>query len=203
MRLLIDTDAFCKLAASNVLDDALGLLGVTPVDCGRLPALPHMLSRGRLYNQLGVEICEEIRPLVAAFSLAPQPGDEWLDKLASVSGIDPGEALLFAAAAEGGLVVVSGDKRALGALKDVEGFAHALSGRIVVLEAILIALCDHLGTEEVRRRVARIKNLDTAFRVCFSPENPDPVSALQSYFRHLEDQVRPLNLWAPRGGNTR
>ena len=45
MRLLIDSDAFCKLAASGLLSDAAALFNG---ECGRLPALPHMLRRGQL-----------------------------------------------------------------------------------------------------------------------------------------------------------
>jgi hypothetical protein len=48
MRVLLDTDAFCKLAVAEVLHDTLGLLGAEPGDCGRLAALPYMLQRGGL-----------------------------------------------------------------------------------------------------------------------------------------------------------
>ena len=41
MQLAVDTDAFCKLGVSGLLDDALAVLGVARDDCGRLPALPY------------------------------------------------------------------------------------------------------------------------------------------------------------------
>lgn len=52
MRLLLDTDAFCKLGAAGVFDDALSLLGLSVSDCGRLPALPYMLRKGSLRKEV-------------------------------------------------------------------------------------------------------------------------------------------------------
>jgi hypothetical protein len=134
--------------------------------------------------------------------VVPQPSITWLDKLTLIDDIDPGEAQIFAAAAESGLIVVSGDKRALHALKDVEGFADALTGRIVVLESILLALCDQHGYEGVRRRVAPLTASDQVMKVCFSRENPHPPEALLSYFSAIIADVQPLVLWDPRAGGT-
>jgi hypothetical protein len=89
------------------------------------------------------------------------------------------------------------DKRALLALRSIEGFPAALSGRIVVLEAILIALCDRLGVEELRRRLQPMMSADQMVQVCFSAENPDPKVALLSYYEHVSADVVPLVLWHP------
>ena len=53
MRLLLDTDAFCILAASGLLHDAVDLLGMDLAVCGRLPALPHMLRKGGRRGRCG------------------------------------------------------------------------------------------------------------------------------------------------------
>ncbi|HPS76760.1 MAG TPA: hypothetical protein PLS53_01240 [Thermoanaerobaculaceae bacterium] len=95
---------------------------------------------------------------------------------------------------------MSGDKRALRALKDVDGFPEALAGRIVVLEAILIALCCHLGAGELCQRVEPLTRLDTVVQVCFSPGTADPVGALWSYYRSLVTELQPLVLWDPSAG---
>lgn len=202
MRLLVDTDAFCKLAVGGLLHDAIGLFGADLSECGRLPALPHMLRRGSLRKKFGAGTCDALIPVANEVPVAIKPSDEWLDRLTPFQAIDPGEALIFASGAEAGLIVVSGDKRALRALKDVAGFANALSGRIVVLEAILLALCDSLGPEEVRNRIQALVAFDTVVRVSFSIGNPDPRDALVSYYRDLAAELGPLVLWNPRpGGN--
>ena len=200
MRLLVDTDAFCKLAVGNVLLDAIGLFGADLSDCGRLPALPYMLRRGRLRKVLGPEACDDLLPVANEMAVALQPSDVWLDRLTPVPAIDPGEAQIFASAAEAGLIVISGDKRALRVLKDIHGFQDALSGRIVVLEAILLALCDRLGPEEVRKRIQPVVVLDKVVQVSFSTGNPDPRDALLSYYQDLATNLDPLVLWNPRPG---
>ena len=200
MRLLVDTDAFCKLSVGGVLDDALHLLQVKPEECGRLPALPHMLRRGQLRRRLGDQVCERLLPIAMKLPLAPQPSPTWLDKLALIPDIDPGEAQLFAAAAESTLLVLSADKRALRSLKDISDVADGLRGRVVTLEAIFIALCDRHGAENVRARVSDLTNHDTMIKVCFSHGTPDPVSALSSYLQTLETELAPLTLWSARQG---
>lgn len=200
MKLLLDTDAFCKLSLCGVLHDAAHLLGADLPECGRLPALPYMLRRGRLRKIYGPEISDTLMKVATELPLVPQPNEIWLDKLTPVQAIDPGEAQIFAAAAERGLLVVSGDKRALRALREVEGYAAALAGRIVVLEAILLALSNHLGSEEVRQRVQPLLERDKVIRMSFSIGSPDPQEALLSYYRGLAADLDPLQLWAPFPG---
>lgn len=200
MRILIDTDVFCKLAIAGLLHDGARLLGAGITDCGRLAALPYMLKRGRLPKQYGVEACASLLPLAEQMSVIPTPGSSWLDRLVPVQAIDPGEAQLFAAAAEHGLIAMTGDNVAMQALKLIDEFPEALAGRIVSLVAILLALCQDLGHEEVRHRVSALMTVDKTVRVCFSQGNPDPREALESYCRSLEAELRPLVLWQPRPG---
>ena len=98
MRLLIDTDAFCKLAVGGLLHDALNLLSVDLIECGRLPALPYMLRKGRLRRLFGEDLCDKLIPLAESIPVADQPSNSWLDKLIDIHTIDPGEAQIMAAA---------------------------------------------------------------------------------------------------------
>ena len=118
-------------------------------------------------------------------SVVNQIDDAWLDMLIQVQSIDIGEAQLFAAGAERGLIVITGDKRALRALKDVPNFPDALSGRIVVMETILIALCDKFGSEEVRLCVNVLAKSDKMVQICFSSGVSDPLDGLLSYYNDL------------------
>lgn len=197
MKLLIDTDAFCKLAIGGLLHDAVRLFGADFADCGRLPALPHMLRKGRLRNNFGGPACDAMLVVAEALPSIPQPRESWLDMLTAVPAIDPGEAQLLAFAAEGGRLLVSGDKRALQAIRNIVGFPTALAGRIVVIEAAILALCHRLSTEVVRERVVPLMALDQVVKACFSDSRTDPRRALQSYFDNLEAEVRPLILWRP------
>lgn len=198
MRLLVDTDAFCKLSACGLFQDAVNQLDLNISDCGRLPALPHMLRKGKLRKKYGDSISDFLIPIAENIPLALKPMDFWSDKLTLVPDIDPGEALIFAKAAESNILVLTDDKRALRALKNVPDFPLPLSGNIIVLEAILLALCNHFGFEYVRQRIQPLINIDRMTLSCFSPGNPNPPACLLSYLQSLSTELSPLVLWNPQ-----
>lgn len=139
MKLLIDSDAFCKLGTGGLLQEALRELGANLASCGRLPALPHMLRRGNLPRRYGQGVCESLVAIAETIPRLPVANEQWLDQLTGVPGIDPGEAQLFAAAAQHGLLVMTGDKRALVALKEHPCYVRALANRVVALEPLLLS----------------------------------------------------------------
>ena len=198
MRLLVDTDAFCKLGVAGLLSDTFTVVGVDDSDCGRLAALPYMLRRGGLRKRYGAVACDGLIPTAEAMQVLPTPSAEWIDRFASLTDVDPGEAQLLASAAEHHLLLLSGDKRALRAIRNVNGVADALNHRIVVLEAAFIALLNRLGLDEMRRRAAALDSMDRTVAICLSPGNSDPLSAFRSYFDSLAAEVQPLVLWTPK-----
>ena len=145
MKLLVDTDVFCKLAVCELLPKAANLFGADLTECGRLPALQYMLRKGRLRAIYGPDNCDAMIQIALKMRIVNQANEVWLDKLTPVHAIDIGEAQIFASGAETGSLVMTGDKRELRALKDVADFADALTGRIVVLEAILLLCATSLG----------------------------------------------------------
>ena len=157
MKLLVDTDAFCKLSASGLFFKAIDLLGADITECARLPALPYMLKKGRLRTMYGPAVCDELMPIAHSMPIVDCTNNVWLDKLTLVQSIDPGEAQLFAMGAATGFLVMTGDKRALRELKSIPDFPQLLSGRIVVLETVLIPNPpkDTDGRREDRRRGMR------------------------------------------------
>lgn len=149
----------------------------------------------------GLPACAGLIPLAESLSvtLTETPS---LDKLANLERIDVGEAQIFAAVADLDLVALTGDKRALGAVAQVPGFAPLLAGKVACLEAVLLSLCASLGEDAVRDAVRPILEKDQTVRVCFSSGNSDPRSGLRSYFDALVKEVVPLQLWAPVEGDT-
>lgn len=200
MKLLVDTDAFCKLGVAGLVERMAQIFSAELQECGRLPALPYMLRKGGLRKLYGAEASDALISIAEAMPVIPQPSSSWLDKLTPVDAIDPGEAQIFATAADTGLFVISNDKRSLRALKDVDGFPDALTGRIITLEAVLVVLCQQLGDDEVRRHVAPLILSDTVVQICFSHQNPNPREGLMSYHNALATEVQPLILWDPQAG---
>jgi len=197
MPLLVDTDGFAKLGVAGLLELLFELLGVGVAECRRLPALPHMLRRGSLPRRYGQPACDALIATAEAMEVAPSASTEWVDRLVGVPQVDPGEAQLYACAAESSLMLITGDKRALVPVAKVPGFAEALAGRVITLEAALIALCDKLGDDHVSAAVAPLLAKDIALRICFSAANASPRPALISYFENLKREVAPLVLWEP------
>ena len=169
-RLLVDTDVFAKLGIASLLDHLYALFDVRIDECARLPALPHMLRRGALPTLHGKEQCERLVPIAESMPVAPTASTTWLSRLANVPQIDPGEAQLFASAAEHRLYVVTGDKRSVIAAAKVEGMADALNGRVASMEAVLLALCHKLGRDNLRNAVRPLVAIedrkDKMVRVC-------------------------------------
>jgi len=200
MKLLIDNDAFCKLGTGGLLLESLALLGVDLASCGRLPSLPYMLRRGRLPKHYGQDACDSLIGLAEAIPLLPAIDVQWLDLLAGIPEIDAGEVQLFAAAAQHKLLVMTGDKRALKALKNIPAFAPALAKRIIVLEPLLYVLCMQLGDEVVRQRLGATIEADKILMICFSSTNQSPRTGLISYSKSLATDIHPLLLWdSPMG----
>jgi hypothetical protein len=196
-RLLVDSDLFCKLGIAGLLEPAIAIFGITVGDCGCLPALQHMLRRGKLRKTFGDTNCDTLLPTAERMAVALNPAAEWLDKLRGVDRIDIGEAQLFATVAEHGIVIMTGDKRALSAVGQVRGYPEKLAGRIATLEAILLSLCGRLGDDAVRTAVEPLMTIDRTIQICFSVDNGDSRGALRSYFDAIKRDVAPLQLWEP------
>lgn len=200
-RLLVDSDIFCKLGITGLLEPAVAIFGVTLADCVCLPALPHMLRRGKLPKLFGMAACEGLVPLAESLSATPIATSS-LHKLANVDRIDVGEAHIFSAVADLGVVALTGDKRALAAVAQVPEFPQLLAGKIATLEAVLLSLCSRLGDAVVRDAVKPVLEKDQTIRVCFSSGNHDPRAGLRSYFEALKRDVLPLELWVPVEGDS-
>ena len=151
MKLLIDTDAFCKLGIAGRLADAAGLFGANLSDCGRLAAVPFMLRRGRLFRRYGPEACSVLLAQAQGMHVCPELASASLEPFASDTNIDPGEVQLFAAATQFDITTISGDKRAIRSLKHATAVHHTLAGRIAALDGVLLALCEQLGPERLRQ----------------------------------------------------
>jgi len=197
MRLLLDSDAFWKVSLGNILDDVLGLFDLDRGRCVRLPALPHMLRRGPLRRKLGTTDADALVGTAESLATLSSPSSTWIDKLIPIHDINAGEALLFACAAESQDIVLTDDKRALTALKDLPEIANLIGGRVALLETVLLCLCEKLSPDEMRRRMARVATLDQKVLVIFSPDNADPRGALTSYCGATAAELHPLVLWNP------
>lgn len=131
--------------------------------------------------------------------MVPEAPSQFAGLLTGKDGIDVGEVQLFALTASDTLLLMSGDKRALRAVGKEQAMVAVLAGKVVCLEAMLLALCLKLGREFIRAAVNRHAGLDQVFTICFSPGTAIPEDCLRSYLRDLQAAVHPLVLWMPLG----
>lgn len=200
MHLLIDSDVFCKLEICGLLEEAIRTLEFERGNCRRLPALPHMLRRGTIFNKYGESACAVMMPSVITMEATPDANPEVLDRLIGLPLVDPGEAQLLALAVSNGDYLFTGDKKSLKAIKDMSDIAKALSGRIVILETLLMAMCDEHGPEWLRERIQPLRTHDRVVEVCFTEATIDPRVPLRSYVDFEKAALAPLILWEYKVG---
>lgn len=198
-QLLVDSDAFCKLAAANLLEDTLGLLNITKAQCARLPSLPPMLRRGRLREKLSGPVADTLLPVAEKITAMEEPSDEWLDLLVNHPAIDVGEAQIYALAAEHGFQVLTGDKRSLVELSKLQTFRDRLGGRVVSLEAVLLGLTGTMNEAELRAHGSILAKYDSMARAIFRSSSSPLAQGLESYLQDLERSVDSMKLWRPGG----
>ncbi|NOT01772.1 MAG: hypothetical protein HOP29_14220 [Phycisphaerales bacterium] len=150
--LLIDTDMLVLLGGSGTLADVLSSFDFEPEQCRRLAAATEQLRRGRVFKDTypATVLRAVLRAADGIVSLTEPPANPTaLDALASISGIDLGEAQLFAMLAEhDGYYLTTGDKRALVTLATSTKVAEIrgrVAGRVICLESILKLLVRRNG----------------------------------------------------------
>lgn len=200
MGLLVDTDAFCKLGVCDgVLDLVTAALDGSATQPQRLAALPHMLKRGRLKKRLGDDNCAKLLSMAAPLPEVKIESNELLDLMTGETDIDPGEALLFAACIEQDAQLVTADKRAIRAVNGIGDVRTELAGRLVTMEAALLAVGADTDLKTLKSVMQPAAALDTMVKVAFSPGDADPADALTSYLRSFANEVGEDLLWLPPG----
>jgi len=127
----------------------------------------------------------------------PEASAEWLDKLAGAVAIDPGEAQMYALAAEHGVLALTSDKRALKAVTSMPEVYTKLDGNVVTIEAVLLGLSLQLAEADLRARGKVLGAYDQMAKAVFASSNSSLHEALGSYLGSLETDSQPMKLWRP------
>jgi hypothetical protein len=94
--------------------------------------------------------------------------------------------------------LVTGDKRAIGALEALARISDQLSavaGKVVCLEQLVIRLLDQNEAQAVRSTICSRPHVDAALAICFSCSSP--TTSPDSWVAGLESYVRALREAAP------
>jgi len=144
----LDNDIIIKLSAYKLFWQAMAAWGIADPDIRVLPTASRFISRDwSIQDQYDDKTRTEACRAVDKSTKVVNPGTpEYID-LQAIEGIDPGEALLIAAAlTEPDSYIVTADKRCLKALAN-SGMTVTLASlqyRIICLEQLVIQLIHHL-----------------------------------------------------------
>ncbi|MEI7834267.1 MAG: hypothetical protein WCJ56_13850 [bacterium] len=210
MLLLCDSDILLKLAACDLLEEAISMLGATREDIRILPSFSFMLkkpkSRGRFctrYGETAVLRLEKFNDGLAILE-SERVSIEILAALQGITDIDEGEIQFFAAGAVAtdAYYFLTGDKRAIRSLAtstECQPIAEQIAGHIICLEMIIASLiCSH-GFDYVKAHVVPARTCDTALMSAFGSgdlaESKNVIAGLIAYIDEL--RALPINLLAP------
>ena len=173
MLCLADTDIVLKLAACDLLQDALVCMNATLDDVRVLTSARHMLRKAKpgAFMSIGAHGLARAREFVERATPLPSVSNADTILLGSVHGIDPGEAALFAVTRDlPAFVLTTGDKRSLRALADAPACAHIaarMAGRVVCLEQVLLRLVAARGYAVVRAHATPVLDCDQVLKGAF------------------------------------
>lgn len=204
-RTLLDNDVVLKLGQYDLFGELLVVTGGPE----RIRILPTFRYRFRLATpEKAMKLVRDPAAMdrINAFvgqvrELEDEPPQELVALLQDIPMIDPGEVVLFAAAAaDVKSVIASGDKRAICAVKEVST-VDRLRGRIKCLEQLVAEMLR--SSAEPMSIVEKIRGRDwnTALRVCCSSRSlPDALAGLRSYYTQLNADCGALLAPFPEAG---
>ncbi len=197
MILFCDNDILLKLAACDLLDDALESLGVDAQDVRVLPTAKWVFdvvrNRAKGEEKYGRAIHQRICSFLQKAPEINPPCPHELQLLDDVMNVDPGDAILISGTVGfTEYLLATGDKRCLTALACNERcrpIAERLRGHVICLEQIIKKSIQQFGFERIKKKVVPAVDCDTALRAVFGT-GLDAVEA--NVIRDLDAYIQEL-----------
>jgi hypothetical protein len=167
--LMVDVDAFCKLAHWNILPHLPGLTGIPWQRIATISSLLHRAQRATAKPDMKIFHTSQAARLAVEsmgyMGKLGKPVPESLVLLEGVSQIDVGEAVLFSLLMDNHeSCLLTGDKKALKSLATLD-CADRVSGRIITIEQIMLICLKKMGEEWFKSNVCPFKDIDTSIRL--------------------------------------
>jgi hypothetical protein len=198
MPVFIDNDAIQKLAEMDLLPNAMSVVGASSKDVYVLGTARFKFNiknprKGR--ERYGAEVYQRIHDFIAASQTTPVFAGQDYDTLSAIAGIDAGEAILYAAAANtAASILITGDKTSIRALTTSSGCASItarLKGKIVCFEQIVERVINTSGFDYVLRRISASATIsDSALKLCFSRGEDSTESEARAGLSSFIDNLR-------------
>ncbi|SJM95844.1 conserved hypothetical protein [Crenothrix polyspora] len=197
MIVLADNDIILKLAQCDLLDDLPASLGQEWTDIFITPTAKYQLlpkKRDKALNKCGnEETLARLTAFLEKTQTLPEVQDtSLLTILGDIDGIDDGENFLFAAAAEAdNPLLITGDKRALGALLEYRDSLptvfSTLQNSVIIFETAILLVMRKLGFAIVKQKLLGSPKPDVMLRLALrgEPKEANLVECLCSYSKEV------------------
>ncbi len=197
-----DNDVILKLAAFDLFEEALNILGVTQQELRVLDTAIHKFSKDRRlkqkYTDDGIDRAIQIVQYCPKINEEPDPDEMQL--LLNIEGIDSGEAVLVAATRNQGIFyLTTGDKRFLKALAADTGLNtihERLCKRVICLEQLILKAINDYGFIIIRNKIVPVRDCDTAIKAAFGSGQQatleNVILTLNGYVQELKQQTGDL-----------
>ncbi|MEK6299076.1 MAG: hypothetical protein AABO41_00010 [Acidobacteriota bacterium] len=201
---MADNDVIFKLAACDLLDRALHVLGLFRDDVFVLNTIKYQLQKQRSRTKLeakygpeGVKRALEFVLSVHEIESEPDPND--LATLVAIEDIDSGEAVIFATTTSSAdSILLMGDKRALTALCSADSCSSIcarLNGRIFCFEQVISLLCA-ADFDGAKANIVSALSCDIVLQIAFAGQLDatleDVNDGLNSYIADLRSKTGEL-----------
>ena len=169
MVILADNDLVLKLAQCDLFDYLASMLPSEGCPVYLTQAAPYQLVKNRekaLARCGNQETLSRLENFLKTTQTLPAINNlDLLSSISEVTGIDPGEQLLFAAMSEHeGALLFTGDKRSLIALNDCRSefpdVYSSMQSRVVTFESILLLALSDLGFPVLKQKILANANPD-------------------------------------------
>ena len=187
-----DVDVVLKLARCGFLPLLPGLLGI-PADDIRIQYLASLRTRLSRPNKrlTNAEFQEHLASFCEVHSIIMASADLARQEQLLQSGMDPGEAILFAEAEATGGIVVTGDKRALKDYAKVSSPAQRAKLKVVCWEQLLLRVHETRGYEALKEGccegLAGDGLLSLAFSSGLATQEEHALEAIRSYLNGVKE----------------
>jgi hypothetical protein len=200
MALLVDVDALAKSAHWQLLPEIPECLAVPLAECATLTSARFRAQRaltkpdGKPFHN--VEAAQAALDAIAKMLPAVAPDGACLPYLQKVAGIDAGEAVLLSSIANSDTRLLTGDKRALKALANLQPDQRApFEGRIILIEQLIQQALKRHGLPWLRERICPHLQIDNAMANIMGSRCDAGLESVQeglaSYIGEIERSASP------------
>lgn len=199
---LLDSDTVRCLCQYLLLEDLAQALNCELTDFAVLPQLRFQLRLAKsdaaikkLGSEAAVAMAQQLIESASEITIMADSANLLL--LLNRPDIDSGEATLFAALCQtNDNSLITGDKRALVSLSQIEGesLLDALWSRLICLEEAIYLILQHTGLEAVSQKIRARPDVNIAlslvFGRCIANELTEVQAGLRSYLNDLKDRTQ-------------